>query len=301
MSAPVGNTGYTAVIVTFRREATLTASLTALLAQTAGPSLVIVVDNDPEGSAYAVAANTTCPDSTHIEYLCSGENLGPAGGWARGVAWASLRDDRGEWLMVLDDDDPIGDPRVNGEILAVAASASEQIAGIGLRGANWRAATASLQRVHPSPGALTRCCYLASGGIPIYRWSAIDRHGFFDESLFFGFEDLEYGLRLRAAGLSVAATVVDAPHTVPSTNPTRTVWREYFKTRSLVTVCRRHLGRWALTVTTLRSVVIGAVVLALRERDGELAIARWRGWYDAMRGRLGRHRYVPTHNPAKAP
>lgn len=300
MSAPVGTLGYTAVVVTFRRSDALSRSLAALLGQTSPPSLVVVVDNDPECSARGVVDVTPCPKAVELVYLPSGENLGPAGGWARGVEWALGHATRGDWCMVLDDDDPIGDPEVSGELLTAASAASSDVAALGLRGAVWHAPTATLRRVMPHAGRLTPCDYLASGGMPIYRWAVIDRFGFFDESLFFGFEDLDLGLRLREADLKLAVVSIDSAHRVPDTNPVRLPWREYFKTRALVTVCRRHSGVWALMVTTLRSVMIGGVLLALRDRNLAIASARWSGWRDAMRGRLGRHRYVPSHNPAKA-
>lgn len=290
---------YSAVIATFRRPEPLAALLAGLLGQHAQPSLIVVADNDPARSAEAATAAHTATPGVHVEYLPMGENLGPAGGWARAVAFAAGRADRGDWVIVLDDDDPVADPRVCEQLFAVAEAAPPTVAAVGLRGARWRRSTATLHRVRGLPGAPAPCDYLGSGGVPLYRWSAIDQHGFFDEELFFGFEDLDYGFRLQAHGLALQAVEIEAEHVIHDTSPARKPWREYFKTRALITICRRHLGWWAVAVTTVRAVVLGAPWLAIRERQTSLTVARWRGFTDGIRGRLGRNEYVPTDNPAK--
>ncbi len=273
--------------------------LEGLINQHHAPTLIVIADNDPERSAEVVSEEQRAKDDIAIEYLPIGENLGPAGAWAKAVEFAQHRSDRGDWVMVLDDDDPVTDPRVTAEILATAETVSTDIAGVGLRGARWNRPSCTLRRVVPAESAPQKCDYLASGGLPVYRWSVIDQYGFFDADLFFGFEDLDFGFRLRHEDLSLIAISIVATHPIADTATERTAWREYFKTRALVTICSRHIGRRAVIITIVRNVLLGGTLIGFRKRDVSLPLARWRGYRDAMRGRLGTCSYVPLINPAK--
>jgi len=142
--------------------------------------------------------------------------------------------------------------------------------------------------------------YLASGGAPLYRWAAVEMVGFFDADLFFGFEDLELGLRLRAHGLRLVVCSLDGMHEVADTAGERTPWREYFKTRALIVVCRRHLGLTPLVLTSIRALVLAAPLLYVRG-GASLVRARWSGALDGLRGSLGPRDRAPVANPAKPP
>jgi GT2 family glycosyltransferase len=288
---------YSAAIVTFRRPDSLALVLHGLAEQRSRPLVVSVADNDPEESARFVVERARGATGLEIVYVPIGENLGPAGGWARAVQSLQARTDRGDWVGVFDDDDPIEDPEVMDRLLTVARRSGTEVAAVGMRGALLHRPWARLHRV-PSSETPADVDYLAGNGAPLYRWAVIDELGFFDDELFFGFEDLELGLRLRAASRRLIV-VAAGQHEVADTATTRSAWREYYKTRALVTIARRHLGWAELTVTLLRSAVAGAVVIAVRHRQFGLAVARWRGALDGLRGRLGPQSYVPGANPPK--
>jgi GT2 family glycosyltransferase len=286
---------YTAIIATFRRPASLDDVLFGLAGQTRPPAMVVVVDNDPEESARPVIDAWEASDrSLPVLYAAPGANLGPAGGWAFGVTEAQSRPDRGEFVAVFDDDDAIEVPNALEQLVDAMTSAATDVAAVGLRGACCNRRTARLHRSRSSETGSVD--YLASGGAPLYRWSSVDEHGFFDPALFFGFEDLDLGLRLRAAGLRLLT--IETDQTVSDSSPKRTAWREYFKTRALVTICRRHLGLGALFVTLARSLG-GGLLLLVRDRQLSLASARCHGVADALRGRLGERGWAPTSNPSK--
>lgn len=90
-------------------------------------------------------------------------------------------------------------------------------------------------------------------------------------------------------------------HRVPDTSPVRTEWREYYKTRALVVICRRHLGTPALLATLLRTLVLSAPRFLIVERRASLIGARWSGARDGLADRLGPGSHAPTTNPAKQP
>lgn len=291
---------YTAAIVTFRRAGSLATVLEGLRGQSVPPSLTVVADNDPDQSAREVvdAARKQWPGE--IVYAPVGENLGPAGGWAHAVevAASDLRH-RGEWVLVIDDDDPIETTGLVESLLTDPALHRAKVAGVGLRGAQWDKRAARLVRVEPAEGDLVPVDYLASGGAPLYSWEAIDDAGFFNPDLFFGFEDLDLGFRLSQAGWDLLVAPRPSLHSVADTAGTRTPWREYYKARALVWILSRHQGPYAVAMTLMRSVILGGLRLGLVGRRPSLFKARLLGAIDGMRGRMGVRRYRPGANPAK--
>lgn len=292
---------YSAAIVTFRRPDSLRTVLAGLQAQDHPPTLVVVADNDPNQSAEPVVAEFARGSGLEVAYLPLGQNIGPAGGWARAAELAAGRPERGSWLAVLDDDDPISHPQVMSRLGELADAAEPDVAAIGLRGARLRRWSATLRRVEATPAGAEAVDYLASGGAPLYRWASIDEVGFFDERLFFGFEDLELGLRLRSRGLRLLVQDLDGIHLVPNTSSVRTEWREYYKSRSLVVISRRHLGTPALLATLLRTLVLSAPRFLIVDRRATLIRARWCGARDGLADRLGPGSHAPTTNPEKKP
>ncbi|MEO7572235.1 MAG: glycosyltransferase [Acidimicrobiales bacterium] len=292
--------GYAAVVVTFRRGDSLALVLASLAAQTLPPTVVVVADNDPNRSAEALAADPRW-GSLNVQYLPLDENLGPAGGWAAAAEAAGRRSDRGSWLLVIDDDDPLGHPELVKRLLGSVTTlpAPQRCGGIGLRGATLQRRRAQLDRVEGPEGVPMAVDYLASGGAPLYRWSAIEQVGFFDSSLFFGFEDLDEGIRLTRAGWDLWAVSLSSLHVVADTASEAVAWREYFKSRALVAIARQRLGRFALATAIVRSTLFGGVRLAVREADWRLATARAAGALDAMRGRMGPNGRAPQTNVAK--
>lgn len=290
---------YSAAIVTFRRPASLALVVDGLRHQEHLPTMVVVADNDPLRSAEQTVAELSASCPFELAYLPVGSNLGPAGGWARAVDHLGGCSARGEWVAVFDDDDPITHPQVMRRLAARAAAVPSEVAGVGLRGARLRRWSASLHRVDPTGATGPGADYLASGGAPLYRWSAIEEVGFFDPDLFFGFEDLELGIRLRRRGLRLLVEDLGGLQPVADTAATRTAWREYFKTRALVAVCRRHLGTFPLSLTLLRALVLGTPRLLLAGGGLGLVRARWRGARDGLVGALGPGSAAPSANPSK--
>lgn len=287
---------YCAVVVTFKRPTELVRTLTSVLTQSVPPAFVVVADNDPCGSAAEAVGSRTW--DRPVELLSLRENGGPAGGWAAAMAAAATRADRGHWVLVVDDDDPLGHPALVEHLLA--AGTTPRLAGIGLRGARLSRPLALLHRVSAPRGVLAEVDYLAGNGAPLYRWAALDAVGGFDGELFFGFEDLDLGLRLKAHGWTLGAVTLDHLHVVADTAPARVAWREYYKTRALVVIARRHLGALATLSTIVRAGVLGAARLIPREGGWRIGVARVHGVIDAMAGRMGaRVRYLPASNPAK--
>lgn len=291
---------YAAAVVTFRRLESLRLVLESIAAQVPAPRLTVVADNDPDRSAQPLIDEMRQEWPGVLQYVAVGANLGPAGGWARAVAEAQRQPaERGEWLLIVDDDDPLESTRVVQTLLDDAGRQPDRVAGIGLRGARLLRARGLLQRVEPPEGESAAVDYLASNGSPIYRWRAIDDVGFFEPSLFFGFEDLDIGLRMGDAGWQLRVAPHPSLQVVPDTSPTRSAWREYYKNRSLMWILSRRVGPAAVASTLMRSTVLGSARLLTRSGGLDVARARWHGSRDGLQGRLGQRRYHPSSNPAK--
>ncbi|MCO5321147.1 MAG: glycosyltransferase [Microthrixaceae bacterium] len=292
---------YGAIVVTFRRPASLGAVLDSVAAQTRAPEKVVVADNDPRRSAEEVCSRHNDTGGLPVVYLPIGDNTGPAGGWAAAAEFLVRDEVVPEWILVVDDDDPLGHPDLVERLLEVVECRKDghRCAAVGLRGANINRVRGRLQRVRGTSGEPVSADYLASGGAPLYRIESIRQVGFFNSQLFFGFEDLDMGLRLQAAGWKLWAVSLPEMHVPAESAPTGAPWREYFKSRALVYITRRRLGKWVLAVVLLRSVLVGSIVSAVRWRSSHSGTARISGALDGYRGKLGPAGRAPHQNESK--
>jgi rhamnopyranosyl-N-acetylglucosaminyl-diphospho-decaprenol beta-1,3/1,4-galactofuranosyltransferase len=286
-----------AVIVTYRRPLELQTALQALRGQTRPPAAIIVVDNDPG----ALVERTLGPD---ITLLCPGDNLGPAGGIALGMTHVLSRASDEDWIVLVDDDDPPPDDDVIEQLLACAERASpggaSTVSAVGMVGTRFDRRRGRPERVpdRDLEAAVVDVDWIAGNQLPIYAVQAVRRHGVFDPTLFFGFEELEYGLRLRAAGerLVVPGAMalsrreqrgrVGLGPRVPSKGGM--AWRRYYSARNLLLITRRYAGRRAGARALARSALAGPVRSLVLLRRPDLARASLRGSLDALRGRTGR-------------
>lgn len=285
------------VVVTYRRPHELRRSLVALVAQTRRLDVLIVVDNDVEGDVRPTVDEFPCA-AGEIIVVASPENLGPAGGIALGMDTALERAVDTDLLVVLDDDDPLIDDRVLEDLLNVARDRQgARLGGVGLRGALLNRHTGRLRK--PSAeimdaAGFVAVAYLKSDWAPVYSVAAIRDVGTFENELFFGFDDLEFGLRLNAAGYLVEAHRLGRPHPAPAPSPAvdfrRSEWRTYYTLRNLIVILRRHASPSAVAITMLLQGVGKPLVNLILRRRSALPQCRmaWSAVRDAFMGRSGR-------------
>lgn len=254
-----------AIVVTFRRPGELRAMLEAVAAQTLVPARVVAVDNDPAESARPIAQGAPLA----VEYLPAGGNLGPAGGIALGMRHLLAGAADEDWVVLLDDDDPPYRDDLFELLHDLAVSTvprRPRLAGVGAGGSRFdlrRGRNRRLADDEVSP--VTPVDVIAGNQFPLYRLGVIREVGVFDSDLFFGFEELEFGLRLQAAGFELVAhgpvwldkrrrggsrlTGVRLGLTDPG-------WRRYYSLRNLIVILRRNgaVGA-ALRVSLVRGVL----------------------------------------------
>ena len=141
------------------------------------------------------------------QYESMPDNLGPAGGISRGLTSVLDLADDDDWVVLLDDDNP---PRRDDLIEALfdfaiaQAAAHPDLAMVGKTGGRFDARRGRVIRLRDDElvGAIA-VDFVAGGQLPFIKVRALRAVGVFDERFFFGFDDLDFGLRLRARGYRV--------------------------------------------------------------------------------------------------
>jgi len=278
--------GIHGVLVTYQRPVELAETLEAVGRQSRRLDTLVVVDNSPTDEIKAVVAAATA--AARIDYVANDHNAGAAGGIALGMqrCLAHAADD--DWIFLLDDDDPPPDDDVIADHLRVAITAAPKVAGIGAGGAwlDWK--RGRLNPVHSGSAD-----YLKSGWFPLYRVSAVRVVGVFHAPLFFGFDDLEYGLRLRASGWHLLVVPGRSASRANGSKPSLRVgpveWRRYYSLRNLIHLLRTH-GRSgvAARVALISGLAKPLLNLPLSPRSASRQFAlNGRAIHDGWTGRLG--------------
>lgn len=193
------------VILTYRRQELLRGTVAAVLAQTRRPDLVLVVDNDEQAGAALDGVEG-------VEILITGENLGPAGGYAVGFRSALERGADKIWVV---DDDTVPDPSCLATLLGASRGADVVI---------------PFQR---KPGR--RQGFPPSWNGPLLDAAAVRAAGLPRAELFFWAEDTEFFLRLRRAGIPIRrSTEAGVLHLNPEDRRRGSArdWRLYYEVRN---------------------------------------------------------------------
>jgi glycosyltransferase involved in cell wall biosynthesis len=291
------------ILVTYRRPAELHLSLERLAGQRRPLDSLVVVDNAAGGEAAAIVG--THAQALPAEYVPAPDNLGPAGGIALGMdrVAASAADD--DWVLTLDDDDPLTDADVVADLEAFAIRMLERdvrTAQVGLVGARFDRRRGRLARVRSGEMAgPVLVDYIGGNHCPFIRVGPLREVGPFRSELFFGLDDLDFGLRLRRAGYR---TYVDGDRwrvrratrrgldrdVEPSLELGLASWRRYYSLRNAIDILRSNGEHATAARVMLVSGIAKPVANLTREPRAALAHLRlnWRACRDGWTGRLGR-------------
>jgi glycosyltransferase involved in cell wall biosynthesis len=313
--AAVGGDRLFGVLITFRRPDELATSLRRLAEQQRPLDLLVVVDNSPTPHA-ALLVERYRAGGLPAQYVAAPENLGPAGAVALAMErlLASAADD--DWIVLLDDGEPPSVPSELAELLRFATRMRRQdprLGAVGQVGARFDWRRGRLVRITDQqlngPVAID---YIGSGQFPLYRVRAVRAVGPFKAQLFFGFEELEYGLRLRAGGWSLYAdgdrwrerrAVQDrlGVDGRPSRRLAEATWRRYYGLRNLIHILLAAKRPGAAVRVTLLVGLAKPLANAPRHPGRALHHLRlnWRACRDGWGRRLGRT--VEPDDPAGRP
>lgn len=289
------------VLVTYHRPEALAEMLKRLQRQSRPIDRLIVVDNGSESAVEEAAL------AAGALYIDARENLGPAGGIALGMERVLEEALDSDWITLLDDDDPPRTDDVLEKLLAFAKrcrARDPSTAGVGLAGARYDSLSGVFKRVDDEElvGAVP-IDYIGGNQLPTYSCQVVRRVGVFEPSLFFGFEEGEYGLRLRSHGyklyvdgeilrgerayygrLNLRSRALRTRDQIPA-------WRRYYSVRNATVLARRYAGALAPLVLAAGGGVLGALDLARMRRPMREVILPIRAGLDGLLGRSGRTVY----------
>ncbi len=289
--AVIGLPPVAAVVVTRNRRDVAVECVMRLCAASVAPRYVVVVDNaSTDGTAAALRAL-----GAEVDVLRSPENLGPAGGFALGMAKACRLSC--DWVALLNDDCFVEHDTLK-RLLSVCVQAEPQVAmvapvvrhgGREVYGYLWRRVAVPLYSPVASPQSTVVDVDMVTFNGVLVRTTMICRLGVPRADFFMMWEEWEYCLRARRAGYRVVVALnARADHrTLGSTARTTPVWRNYYQARN-------HL-RWALEDGNVADVIawggrqLKLSVASLLRREAAVAGLWWRlrGAVDAVRGRMG--------------
>jgi rhamnopyranosyl-N-acetylglucosaminyl-diphospho-decaprenol beta-1,3/1,4-galactofuranosyltransferase len=280
-----------AVVVTYNRSAVLAGTLRAIQTQTRPPDRVYVVDNASSDGTPELL-RTAFADATHIRLA---ENVGYPGGLARGMAAA--RDDGFDAYWLFDDD---SSPDV--DALDVLLGAQHDRAPSGIVGSQGGIVRHGLIRHLDDPRVRVRergadpsipVDFVELDGSLVLR-EVVDTIGLPRGEYFIMLEGVEFSLRARRAGFGVTVVprdVLRRQHlgSIPGSD----LWRGYYQSRNQLRMALDFRSPTLLFGCIARQARFLVTAIGAPDRRWERIALRWRGVWDALRGRMGR-RVEPT-------
>jgi GT2 family glycosyltransferase len=189
---------FAAFIMTFERAGLLHGTIQALLAQTLPPEKILVVDNsisDETGHLLQSLKNEK------VSYHRVGFNSGPAG--AATIGLQILANEGFDWIYWGDDNDPPRDKTVFERLLALTPQLTKAGA-IGSIGGKLNKVTGRTRNLRNNElGRVCEVDYIPGGKNFIISSTAVKTGILPSEELFFGFEELDYCLKLKRAGYKI--------------------------------------------------------------------------------------------------
>jgi GT2 family glycosyltransferase len=192
---------FSAFIITYKRSNELILLLKKIGEQTVVPQHILVIDNDPDQSAKHIPSLFA---DLSIEYYSLGYNAGPAGAAHYGLAYLTKKGF--DYIAWLDDDDP---PYFNDtfEHLLGILKENKDCGCVGLVGQHFSNKFGLIKRVHNAELAdkgLLSVSYIAGNMIKIVNADVVRSKNILPgKKIFFGFEELEFDLKLHKAGYTL--------------------------------------------------------------------------------------------------
>ncbi len=289
---------YAAFIITYKRPEILKKTIDLLFSQTMPPKKILIVDNDIEETARQV--KNAYSDSL-VAHFPVGSNSGPAGGAYWGLK--KLFEEGWEWVLWVDDDDAPSSPNQIETIFHIVDNLthSENIGMIGASGVLYNYKTCTISRIPDAQlkGKL-EVDMIAGNQFPIVNRRVYEAGVLPDPTLFFGFEDLEFCLRIKKIGLSILVSGQEVERLRLHYNKlgknkirglkknVNHLWRQYYSVRTIAYILRYNNDYFLFLKQLLKTII--KIILGFKYGfDYGVIQAQYlmNGYFDGFRKKMG--------------
>lgn len=244
-----------AFIMTFERPEIILKTIRDLRSQTFPPEYILIVDNSESFDTQDVLKNLLSPS---LEYHRVGYNSGPAG--AARVGLSKVSEKGFQWIYWGDDDNPPGNPQVFEYFFERIKKLEKLNVNLGIyggKGGNINKLTGrirSLQNRDLLNKETVEVDMVAGGQTMLVKSSVIGKCILPEERLFFGFEELDFCLKVKASGFKIYADAFSwykirlsagnnslkyRPVGSSFGNEERLI-RDYYSTRNFISILKKH-------------------------------------------------------------
>lgn len=261
--------------MTFERPQVLLNSIKELQAQTFSPEYILVVDNSKSYGTQEAIEKLSDPA---IGYHRVGYNSGPAG--AAGIGLEKLAEAGFKWIYWGDDDNPPKHKAIFENFLykieKLSTENNFEVGVFGGRGGNLNKITgriSSLTNTQLQKSDIIEVDLVPGGHTMIVNAEVVKQKILPEEKLFFGFEELDFCLKVQQKGFKV---VVDSEDWLRENsengntagnfkwkassfgNPTL-LWRNYYSTRNLLYIYSKNLYYFPFLCLLFKSILKSGV------------------------------------------
>jgi GT2 family glycosyltransferase len=257
---------FAAFIMTYERPQMVCDTVKSLLKQSNPPQKVLVVDNSQSNDTELIFNEFTDP---RVIYHRMGFNAGPAG--AAAVGLSKLSSEGYDWIFWGDDDDP---PPFNNsleEIFQILKKVDAvEIGIIGKLGGKLNRLTGrTLNFQNSELNGVVEADYIPGNKLMIVNGNVIRAGVLPTEKLFFGFEELDFCLKVKNKGFKIlfdgsailTRRIADG-HTQgsyrwrgKSLGDNSKLWRQYYSTRNMLYILKSN-GLWPALIFNLLRVIV---------------------------------------------
>lgn len=245
------NSKFAAFIMTYERPAVLSNTIAKLLNQTYAPCKILIVDNSLTSTTRRLVAKL---NNSRIEYINVGYNSGPAG--AASIGLQILTEQGYDWIYWGDDDDP---PKKDDtfELMFTSIDSLQKktpdirLGIFGQIGGYFNGYTARMRNLYNKElGGIQEVDQIPGNKTMIINSKVVKAGVLPNAKLFFGFEELDFCLRVKKAGYVIMLDgdawlksrielgKVNANYKWKGSHSGRVdlIWRQYYSGRNMLDI-----------------------------------------------------------------
>ena len=291
---------FAAFIITHNRPGEAAETIKRIEEQTMSPSFIIVLDNSDQDHFRETLKNF---ENEKIEYHSMQGNKGPAYAACYGLKLLTAKGYK--WIFWGDDDDPPRFPDTFETLFKIPLNLnSDEIGALGAVGHKFDWKSGRLQRIRDSElnGTIEVDSIAGNMSLIVNTFSISDKT-LPNPDLFFGFEELEFSLKLQRNGFKLLVDgalmkryrsssghlgIIKKRKIIPEYSE-ESLWRQYYSTRNLIFMMNNDFGNKKLAFRIAFVAILKSMTGFLRgtkfgRRNFYLL---WLAVFDAYRKKMG--------------